>query len=474
MNKNWLITGGAIALAIGWVITIDRYADSDGEILQSGRSGADQSEAKAQSGATSTASSVGPWGNATNTRQRKETLSIIQELQERNTALEAMAPAVWGSDDLIGIAVLTDQGDEAYRAGDYALAREIFGQALSATNTTILKAAIVAEQSKQLGRDALLEGDLLKALEAFGIATAIDPTDKEAAAGLTSASVRDRLDAAMVRGEFFLKTSDFDNARAQFMLAAQLDPTDQRAAEALVRTRRLEELARLSRLTRQGYEAIEANKFQLAINRFSSGLALSPGSQDAQKGLKLAERRLQLSHLEALQTRGTAAESREDWQGAASAYQAALQLDASRSFAVDGLERVQRYLVYEETLGGYIGQPLRLTSAQVAQAAKSLVHEISQTANLPKGLSAKTAKLERLLDQMSAIVDVTISSDGQSNVVVQRFGKLGKLKRRTIGLKYGKYVLTARRIGYVDKRMELEIPVGSQPLLLTLYCDEPI
>lgn len=474
MNRNWIIAGGAIALAIAWVIAIDRYADSDPEILRADPSETNQSEVKDKGGTEAPASAVGPWENATNTAQREETLSLIQELQERKTALDKLSPAIWGPDALAEIADLTAQGDEAYKLGDYARAREIFGQALSATNTAIENAKVVAQQSKERGHDALAEGDLVKALEAFGVAAAIDPTDKEAAAGLTSASVRDEVDAAMVRGEFALKTGDFDGARAQFSQAAQLDPTDQRPAEALVRTSRLAKAARLAQLTRQGYEAVEAGKFEQAISRFSSALVLSPGLQDARQGLALAERGLKSSRLETLQEQANAAEGREDWGQAISAYQAALELDASKAFAINGLERTKRYLAYDQTLTGYLSQPFRLTSSEVAQAAAALADELSQTANLPAGLSAKRVDLERLLGQMSAVVDVTISSDGQSEVAVQRFERLGKFKQRTIGLKYGKYVLTARRIGYVDKRMELEIPVGSQPLSLTLYCDERI
>lgn len=474
INRSWLIAGGAIVLAVAWVIAIDRYADSDPDTTGAGLSDTAQTEPDDLRSPAAPASTVGPWENATNAAKREETLSLIQELQQRKAALDGLAPDMWATDALAAIAALTARGDEAYKSADYAGAREIFGQALSAINTAIERGPIVAEEAKKRGHDALAAGDFTDALEAFGIAAAIDPTDAEAAAGLTTASVRDEVDAMMVRGEFALKTSDFAGARAQFKQAAQLDPTDPRAREALTRTGRLEKSSRLARLTRQGYEAVEAGKFERAIDRFSAALVLSPQSSDARQGLKLAERRLKSSRLESLRARGTDAENREDWQEAISAYQAALKLDASKSFALNGLARAQRYLAFEQEIAGYVAQPFRLTSGAVAQAAGALVLEMSQIAGLPPGLSAKSADLERLLGQMSAVVDVTISSDGQSDVSVQRFEKLGKFKQRTIGLKYGKYVLTARRIGYVDKRMELEIPVGSQPLSLTLYCDERI
>lgn len=474
IKGSGFVAAAAIILAIVWVIAIDRYADSGAETIRAESPSAALSTGENSSRSATPTDTVGPWENAEIGAQREETLTLIQELRERKAVLDGLAPEMWAKDALGQIASLTSQADEAYKTADYANAREIFRQALAETNAQIERASVVADEAKKAGHHALSDGDLPEALKAFGLAAAIDPSDQAAAAGLTSSSVRDAVDAAMVRGEFALKTDDFSAAREQFNLAAQLDPTDGRPSEALTRASRVEKTSRIDRTTKQGYDALEAGKFEQAISRFSAALVLSPGSGDAKQGLKLAERRLLSQRLDRLKAKGSAAEKNEDWQGAISSYQAALKLGPSKSFALSGLERAKQFLAYEQTVDGYVREPFRLTSNRVAQAAGELVREMSGIAGLPPKLSAKRAKLERLLGDMSAVVDVTIKSDGQSDVAVQRFERLGKFKLRTVGLRYGKYVLTARRIGYVDKRLELEIPVGSQPLSVTLYCDERI
>jgi hypothetical protein len=82
--------------------------------------------------------------------------------------------------------------------------------------------------------------------------------------------------------------------------------------------------------------------------------------------------------------------------------------------------------------------------------------------------------LRTLTEKMSTPVSLTIVSDGKSEIAINRVSRLGMFTEKTVELKYGTYVLVARRDGFVDKRVDLDIPVDSRPISLRLICDEPI
>jgi hypothetical protein len=71
-------------------------------------------------------------------------------------------------------------------------------------------------------------------------------------------------------------------------------------------------------------------------------------------------------------------------------------------------------------------------------------------------------------------VRLPLESDGVTEVVIYRVGRMGTFQRREVELLPGRYAVVGTRPGYRDVRRDVEIPPGSEPGPVTVRCEEPI
>ena len=75
---------------------------------------------------------------------------------------------------------------------------------------------------------------------------------------------------------------------------------------------------------------------------------------------------------------------------------------------------------------------------------------------------------------MSVPLRVELVSDGLTEVVIYRVGRLGTFERRRLELRPGRYTVVGTRDGYRDVRLELAIVAGEEPEPLVVRCEEKI
>jgi hypothetical protein len=182
-----------------------------------------------------------------------------------------------------------------------------------------------------------------------------------------------------------------------------------------------------------------------------------------------AEARALAGHREA----GAVLESREDWRGALQQYAAALAIDAHVSFALEGRERAEKRAALDEALDFHIRRPDRLSTPAVAREAEALLERARGAAPGP-ALQARVAALEAALALARTPVAVVIESDGLTELVLSRVGRLGTLTRRSLELLPGTYTVTGSRHGFRDVRRQFSVTPGAPGPSVSLRCEEAL
>ena len=419
------------------------------------------------------ATKIAPEG-ALITAQREKALEALELLSEKWGRLEAMSPALWAADEYSAASALYKSGDEAYAGDDFVKAKLLYEQTLSATSQLIETSTSVLDQAMDSAAQSLAAKDYPHAQNKFELAQAIAPDNIQAAKGLNSALQGAAVDRLMVKAVFYKDSHNFSQASKLLNEALELDPTRHDAQTIINELGQDESVYRLSRLISGGNEKLSSKQFDEAISLFNQALKMAPSNKDAQSGKELALQEKKSHTLAGFRVEGIRAEAKEHWSEAINAYQSALNLDSAAHFASEGLARAQRFKKLDDEMTVYLNAPKRLSSPPVYAAANTLFLNISTMDDAPSGLSLQNTQLGQILDTMQAAIPVRVLSDNRSTVSIQKIGALGKFNDKTIDLRAGRYVFIAKRKGYADKRVIVDIPADATTMLLKVMCDEKI
>jgi hypothetical protein len=243
---------------------------------------------------------------------------------------------------------------------------------------------------------------------------------------------------------------------------------DPAAVEA---ARRAEELqAAMS----EAQAAYSRSDWPAARKALARAFALQPGSAavaDARRRIEEGERAAALVHQ---REAARAAEAKEDWPRALAEYDAALKLDPTVAFALDGRRRASSRATLARGLDYHIAHPLRLATDAVAREAEGLLQQAREIEAPGPRHRRQIADLEQALQQVRSSVAVVLESDEKTDVVVHKVGRLGTFARKVLELRPGTYTVVGKRRGYRDVRRQLVVePLGSPPPLV-VRCEEEI
>ena len=124
----------------------------------------------------------------------------------------------------------------------------------------------------------------------------------------------------------------------QFTLAAERYSAALQGLEQLESERGM----RLAAALESGSLALDANESEVAIQHFETALAIEPGNEPAQTGLRRAQARTEVLRLMAV---GYQAEQSDDYAAAQTALRTAVQLDQAYTPATDALQRVTQEII---------------------------------------------------------------------------------------------------------------------------------
>jgi hypothetical protein len=224
----------------------------------------------------------------------------------------------------------------------------------------------------------------------------------------------------------------------------------------------------------EAHDALDRGDWGAARQGLARAAALQPASPavaDVRRRIEEAERSEALGrHRE----RARDLEAKEDWHRALAEYEAALKLDPAVAFALEGRDRTTKRGSLADKLDFHIGHPLRLATDSVAREAEVALQQAREVeAPGPRHQKQVTA-LDRALVEMRTPVAVVLESDGQTEIVVHKVGRLGTFERRTLELRPGTYTIVGSRGGYRDVRRQLVVKPAAAPPPLVVRCEEAI
>jgi hypothetical protein len=220
--------------------------------------------------------------------------------------------------------------------------------------------------------------------------------------------------------------------------------------------------------------AFEREDWPTARQGLARAGALQPGSPavvDLRRRIEARERAVALA---AQRERARGSEAKEDWRRALAEYEAALKLDPAVAFALEGRERTARRAVLAEKLAYHVDHPLRLAADPVAREAEGLLQQAREIDSPGPRHRQQVAALERALVEVRTPVAVVLESDGETQVVVHKVGRLGAFKSKTLDLRPGTYTVVGTRSGYRDVRRQLVVKPAAAPPPVVVRCEEAI
>jgi serine/threonine protein kinase/Tfp pilus assembly protein PilF len=413
-----------------------------------------------------------PRETATATKSSVE--SMLAQLIPMREQLEAAAVARWAATDYTRAKEIEGRGDTAFIKGDYTTAQAHYGEALAVVEELSEQRGTALAASLEAGAVALEEGDQQRAIEAFGLALAIEPTDAVALEGARRAEGLGALMAHMSAGKTLEASDTLDSARGEYAKALEIDPQYAPAREALERV----ETARAE----NDYESnlslalvsMANGDLGAARSHFERARAHRPNSPEVVDGLRQLHQIESSRAIASLRRRAESAESAENWSEAASLYQTILETQDNLPFAEKGLQRNRELAQIVERIAKLLGDPTQLFRPETLEEASNLMERGQRAAEGKPKLGEQVRNLEIAVNLASTPIHVVFESDSVTEVVIRGVGALGNFARRDVPLKPGRYVVVGRRNGYRDTRSEISVIPGRQQPVVEVRCTEKI
>ena len=131
-------------------------------------------------------------------------------------------------------------------------------------------------------------------------------------------------------------------------------------------------------------------------------------------------------------------------------------------------------LAAKQNLNVYLTQPQRLSDSSVrAQAKQALTRALPlkpYSQDLARGIDTLRAHLK----EMTTPVQITLLSDGETQVRIFGVERLGEFTEKTLSLLPGSYTIEGRRSGYVTVKEKLIVNSDNHSVSLTIACTKRI
>jgi len=223
-----------------------------------------------------------------------------------------------------------------------------------------------------------------------------------------------------------------------------------------------------------GLTAYHEKNYALARSELTKARELKPNAPEVLEALAQVEAAVRLQSMGDFQARAAEAEALEDWAKASDLYAAALALDGTLQFAVQGRERSLQRMEMDKRLQFYLQKPEALWSDESLARAAEVLNRAEGIE--PKGprLNHQLEAFRRLVKEAQIQIRVTLVSDNLTEVSVYRVGRLGRFTAQELLLRPGRYTVVGTREGYKDVRQEVLVKPGEAPLQVTITCREKV
>ncbi|MBN4075121.1 MAG: hypothetical protein COA71_01065 [SAR86 cluster bacterium] len=403
--------------------------------------------------------------------QAQEVLALILELQE---LLEGISVDSWAGEAYLEALAIAAEGDLAYREQNFLGSQEIYQRGLLALQALETMSLEVLTSSIENGYAAIESAMPAEAEAAFTTALLIETDSETALVGLERAQLLPEVIALLEQGNTRHENSELEAALEFYIQAAVVDPAHVGATNAISQTT-IDIVDRdfLNAMS-LGFNSIQNNNPEAALGSFNQALSLKPESSDALAAITQAETMITSRDLNIQLSAAQEHDAAERWQEALQAYNNALAIDANVVAAIDGRERAQTRSSLDIFLNNIVNAPLRLIEEEVYQQSITVYNEALSLAQQDTRLYDQLIALRGYLDKARVPIQVTLNSDGYTNVTIYRISELGRFDSQTLNLNPGTYTAVGVRSGYRDVRAEFIVPFSGEEPVVTVICNEPV
>ena len=457
-RRVWIALGVVLGLTLVVVLVLPKLVSSPPVTP-------DVTEAPAPPGAADATQQAAARARAEQTLQ--DILRLQAQLEQDNVML-------WGEAAWRAAADTVESGDRSFGERRFSAAQQAYARALDSLQQLQQSRAQILEDAVAAGWQALDSNAADTAVTQFELALAIEPGHTSATRGLARARVRAEVLQLMAEGEAATLRNDLQAAADAYRAAQQLDAEYLPAADRLQEvTAQLTDVAFRDAMSR-ALQALDAGRLQQAGEALEQAAQLKPDDSavpDTRQRLDQARRQAGLLRL---RRAAQAKIAGEDWQAVADLYRKALRVDAGAAFARDGLARAQQQLKLHQQFDHYLDDPARLYSAQPLANAEKLLAAVGEVPGDEPRLAKKVAQLRQLVATARVPVAVSLSSDGETEVVIYHVGRFGRFTAKRLELRPGTYTAVGSRQGYRDTRKVFTIKPGQTPPVIDIRCRERI
>ncbi|MFC1779826.1 hypothetical protein ACFLZU_05775 [Thermodesulfobacteriota bacterium] len=387
---------------------------------------------------------------------------------------EAENVAAWGGEIYVAATTLGKECSQLLQEKQYLPAREACNEAIDKLSALMASKEALLEETVAAGLLALEQGNPEPAVEYFQQALAIDADEERASAGLRRAEQLPTVLRFMQDGETMETAGDPEGSLRAFSEAATLDPDYAPAQQALARVKAAISEKAFQRAMSRALQAMAEDKTTAARTALQKAETIKPGDRavhDLKQQLLLKQRAGRLS---TLRQNAERMERQERWSDVLKTCTEALSLDSNAAFASSCKERARLRVELDKQFAAIFAKPERLFTDGPRKEARQTLRYASQFS--PRGpiLASQMDRLDVLVTEAEAEIEVVIMSDGLTDVAIYHVGRLGLFQEKQLVLRTGNYTATGSRNGFRDVRQTLKVRPGSGKMVFTLRCEEPI
>lgn len=422
--------------------------------------------------ATTQAAAPTPLEQARLEQFKAEGKELAQQIVRKQVELEDIGVLLWAGEEFNELGDRAQAADGLFRNEDFARALEEYEQVTEALDALVARAPEVLADNISRGETAFAESDPQAAIEAWTVANVIEPGqyDDELSRAESLEAVIDSVNLA----EAAERGGDLAAALAHYKSAASMDPDWQPASSGVKRVHLAIRKANFSDAMSEGFGHLAGKRFEQAIAAFQRAEKLFPSSPEPADGILQVELAERMATIERFSQLATRAEESESWEDAINYYNELLAMDESLVFASQGLTRATTKQELYMEIDQYLVQPALMQTDDELSAARKLLVTASRIDNKGDQLKEKLSTLSRLISVARIPVDVTLTSDNNTEVTVYKVGDLGTLSNKTLELIPGEYTIVGKRRGYQDFYQKLTIMGGASIEPINVVCTEKI
>lgn len=414
-----------------------------------------------------------PFADLEYERQLSAAKEKLESLVETQIALkESMQVGEWGTAAYQAALTKATDGDVAFQEKRYEAAYLAYDESAAAFNALKERGEALFEEHVTAGQSALDLRNPVTATRAFKAALIIRKDDPAALAGLERARLLPKVIELLRQATNHELAENWQAALAAYDQVAQVDPQTVGLATLRGKVGSLTTEQEIKSQLTQGFAAMKAQQFDRARTAFNRVLALDPANSVASGALAQVSNQGDINRIKSGEQTALAAEAREDWAGARKAYQAVLAIDGAIEFARSGVVRVDAHARATRVLAKVQAEPDKLSSTKLFAEAKDVLMEAKTLQPGGATLKSLIKTVSQLLERYSNPIDVTIRSDGKTDIVLSSVGNLGSFAARTVNLRPGEYTIIGSQNGCRDVRKTIIVKPDMD--VVSVACDEAV